>query len=1194
MPLDIKATRQHLQNFDFPRLFIEELGWNHPPHALKPADAETKGGLRFRRAPVAVLSGIHVFTITTPDGTIPDAKGLAAIHAAVSVLAAENLLIFTDTALTQSLWYWVKREAGKSYVRDHLYVKGQPGDLFLGKLATLVVDISELDAKGSIPLTEVSRRLKDALDVERVTKKFFKDFDAQRLVFIELIQGIDDDHQRRWYASVLMNRLMFIYFLQKKFFLDGGNEEYLQDKLVESKKRGVDKFYAVFLNALFFEGFAMPEPARSEKTKALLGRIRYLNGGLFLPHRVELNHGFPSKPRIKIPDEAFENVLALFKRYSWNLNDTPGGKDDEINPDVLGFIFEKYINQKQFGAYYTRPEMTGYLCERTIYKLVLGRVHKALNRRFATIADLILNLDAALCRALLFDILPSLRLLDPACGSAAFLVAAMKVLIALYSAVIGKIQFLNDDSLTQWHTQTQAEHPSVLYFIKKQIITSNLFGVDIMEEATEIARLRLFLALVASAQTEDQLEPLPNIDFNILSGNSLIGLLHVDPAKFDSGATGSPSAGEQGRMKLRHSTDLGIEVETTTAPTQAETAAKFVAQRNAASFAAILEHKNKSIELYRKHAFQKHENDAVTQDVALIQLRSDIENVRRESYARLNPMLLSEFQALGIQFEQSTWDAAENTEGKTEKRRLKLEDIAALQPFHWGYEFDKVMADGGFDGIVTNPPWETFQPDAKEFFADYSDAVTKKKMGIKEFQAELKRLLRDPEIMEAWLAYHSHFNHQRNFFRFARQYENQVPVIDGKRQGKDVNLFKLFLEQCLHLLRVDGECGIVMPSGIYTDLGAKKLRETLFAQTQITGLFGFENRKEIFEGVDSRFKFVVLTFMKGGKTVEFPAAFMRHDIEELSRFPQERGLPIKVELVTKLSPDSLSVMEFKSDTDIKIAEKTLRFPLLGEAQQGKWQLELHREFNMTDDAPLFRQEPGDGRLPLYEGKMIWHFAHELAVPRYWISERAGRSAVLGRESDKGQKLGYQSYRLAYRSVASSTNERSMVATIIPPCFTGNSLNVSENLDVKTQLFCVAVLDSLAMDWFLRLKVTTNINMFYVYQLPVPRLTEAEAAFRPLVERAARLIGTTTEFDGLLAEIFGPKATHRTHGERDPAARARLRAELDALVAQLYGLTEPEFAHILTTFPLVEEGVKQAALNTYRDLNRLGKLPATRP
>ncbi|MEI6196646.1 MAG: DNA methyltransferase [Verrucomicrobiota bacterium] len=522
MSLNIITTRDRLQKFEFARLFIDELGWSNPK-ARNPVKAQVKEAA-YTRTPIAQLSGVVAFEVTTGDG-IPDAKVRAAIQKHVAEEHVENLIIFLDAARTQSLWYWVKRESGKAHARDHLYVKGQPGDLFLSKLAAMVVDISELDADGNIPVTEVAGRLKAALDVERVTKKFFGEFDTQRLAFVEHIHGISDDHQRRWYASVLMNRLMFIWFLQRKGFLDGADRDYLTGKLAASKKRGADKFYSVFLKSLFFEGFAKPEPARSPDTRALLGKIRYLNGGLFLPHRVELNHGFPNKPQIKIPDVAFENIFALFQRYSWNLNDTPGGDDQEINPDVLGYIFEKYINQKEFGAYYTRPEMTGYLCERTIYKLILDRVNKALDRRYATISDLLLNLDANLCRVLLFEVLPSLRLLDPACGSAAFLVAAMKVLIASYSAAIGKIQFLNDTELAKWHQQTQAEHPSVLYFIKKQIITNNLFGVDIMEEATEIARLRLFLALVASAQTEEQLEPLPNIDFNILAGNSLIGLL---------------------------------------------------------------------------------------------------------------------------------------------------------------------------------------------------------------------------------------------------------------------------------------------------------------------------------------------------------------------------------------------------------------------------------------------------------------------------------------------------------------------------------------------------------------------------------------------------------------------------------------------------------------------------------------------
>ena len=188
-----------------------------------------------------------------------------------------------------------------------------------------------------------------------------------------------------------------------------------------------------------------------------------------------------------------------------------------------------------------------------------------------------------------------------------------------------------------------------------------------MEEATEIARLRLFLALVASAQTEDQLEPLPNIDFNILAGNSLIGLLRVDPAKFDAGQ--AKTGGAQDRMTLQHGSDLGFTVETKSAPTKDEKTSAFVAQQNAARFAAILEDKNKSIELYRIHAFQPGEKDGLTQEERLMALRSHIENVREQSYARLNQMLLDEFNALGIQFQQATWDDKKNDTGKPEKRR---------------------------------------------------------------------------------------------------------------------------------------------------------------------------------------------------------------------------------------------------------------------------------------------------------------------------------------------------------------------------------------------------------------------------------------------------------------------------------------------------------------------------------------------
>lgn len=1126
MPINLQSARNYLQEFKYPNLFIEVLGWSNP--LTRKVEDISIEGITYKKKHIAQLSGVVVIEISGED--IPLSVIRKKIHKQITDQYHENLLIFTDNTRTRSLWYWIKRQENKQYVREHIYIKGQPGDLFLTKLNSIVFDLSDFDNDGHVELIRVLEKLQEALDIEKVTKKFYNDYQNKHIEFISYIKGINNEKDRKWYASVLMHRLMFVYFLQKKFFLNNGDDKFLQNKLIETQKKGKNLYYKDFLKLLFFEGFAKPEEERSDEAKKRLGNIKYLNGGLFLPHPIELRWN-----GIDIPDKAFENIISLFESYSWNLNDTPGGDDNEINPDVLGYIFEKYINQKAFGAYYTRPEITEYLSEKTIYHLVLDKINcdgipgVLPPRRFNSIEELLLNLDSQLCKELVNDTLPSIKILDPACGSGAFLVAAMKTLINIYAAIIGKIEFNHDYSLKKDLDDIRSKHKNVEYYIKKRIITDNLFGVDIMEEAVEIAKLRLFLALVASADNVDELEPLPNIDFNIRTGNSLIGLTHINDDDFDN-----------------RNADLFRK-----------------------SYKTILSEKNREITKYR---------EATSYAEDLCALREEIDGKLKESVKVLNDILCGEFSKLGIQYEQAIWNTGNNSLGKPKKRAIFINDINNLKPFHWGFEFDEIFEkQNGFDAILTNPPWEIIKPNSKEFFEEYSDLVSKKKMTIQNFEKEQAKLLKDNDIRKAWLGYLSEYPHVSAFYRSSEQFINQISIVNGKKAGSDINLYKLFLEQCFNLLREGGYCGIVIPSGIYTDLGAKQLREMLVTKTSIKGLFGFENRKEIFEGVHRSFKFVVMNFKKGGHTDDFPAAFMRHDVKELNRFPQEGSINISTELVRKLSPDSFSIMEFKNQQDIDVTKKMLVYPLLGEDIPDKWNFKLTREFDMTNDSYLFKQRPGNGRLPLYEGKMIWQFYHCLAEPRYWVKEDEGRKALVNKTDNSKDKMGYQKYRIAYRSIASNTNERTLISTVIPRGFCGNSLIVSESLNNRESLFLVSVFNSFLLDWFLRSKVTTNINMFFIYQLPIPRLTEKDNIFNQIVSRSVRLICTSSEY-GSLASEFGIKCS--SDGITDPVKRLKIRAEIDAIIAHLYGLTESEVKHILATFPLVEEAFKAEVLKEY--------------
>jgi len=505
-------------------------------------------------------------------------------------------------------------------------------------------------------------------------------------------------------------------------------------------------------------------------------------------------------------------------------------------------------------------------------------------------------------------------------------------------------------------------------------------------------------------------------------------------------------------------------------------------------------------------------------------------------------------------------------------------DVAGQRPLHWAVEFPEVFVDaagealgaaGGFDIIVGNPPWEIVKPDLREYYAQF-DARIESKLNREEVEARIAELSAgDPAILAGW-------ERQRQRIEAAAAFYKRSP--DFVRQGKgDTATHKLFVERSYTLLARQGRLALVIPAGIYTDLGTKALRQMLFEEGRIEYLYSFSNEKFFFPDVHHSFKFTLLGAQRGVPSDGFWATFRFNPRvavapEELTSFLAEPANQVYIRLnsVLRFSPDSLSVMEFQSQTDADVAATLYRHPLLGDQIDDAWNVRLNREFDMTNDRHLFNQN-GDGFV-LYEGKMIHQFDAFHAEPNYWISQHIALEHFFRRRSEAGESADFMLPRLGFREIARPTDSRTLIAAIIPP-ESGCNHKISvvapclSNYTLAEMFYLLAVLNSYAVDYLARFKITTSMSMFHFYQLPVPRETSGDPIFDAIVPRAARLTCTRAEFAGLWQAVTGDVWTPAS-GASDPAERQRLRDEIDALVAHLYGLRRGEFAHILGAFPLV--------------------------
>ena len=248
------------------------------------------------------------------------------------------------------------------------------------------------------------------------------------------------------------------------------------------------------------------------------------------------------------------------------------------------------------------------------------------------------------------------------------------------------------------------------------------------------------------------------------------------------------------------------------------------------------------------------------------------------------------------------------------------------------------------------------------------------------------------------------------------------------------------------LLRDQGQIGYVVPSGIYTDLGTKELRKMLLNEGNIQYIYSFSNERFFFPGVDHRFKFAMIGAQRGPQSDGFWAAFRFNPRvavapDELPEFLGilENLVYIKGKSLERFSPDSLSLMEFQTQRDYSITEQIYgSWSLIGEALSDTWNVKFNREFDMTNDRHLFNTKQHG--LPLYEGKTIHQFDAFFGELNYWV----GIEDAIQRLENKTQ-TDFFSFRATVRAVASSTNERTLISTVIPPqVVCGNSLLVVSN------------------------------------------------------------------------------------------------------------------------------------------------------
>ena len=1013
---------------------------------------------------------------------------------------------------------------------------------------------------------------------EQITDEFYEDY-------IQIVFGVEEgsDGRRdrsligngvvapdaadgddvRLFAVELMNRLIFVKFLEDKGIVDPN----LLDDLHATYEEGVypQSFYETFLDPLFYDVFNEKPEARDPRVSNLdvYDGVPYLNGGLFRP---ELD-GTPGVDErdFDVRDSVLASIVALLERYQFS---TDGGPTD-IDPSVLGNVFEKTINylttdpadeNAELGAYYTPKEITRFSAEETVRPAIFDRFRAFLTDergwpeaevdQYETLYELIDGLPAStdLTTSLLAE-LDDVSVVDPGMGSGHFLTSVVEEIVtvrqALYAAQDGR--------------------PS-RHRLKKTTVQNNVYGVDIMESAVQIGKLRLWLSIVSELREEDLPEldveelALPNITFNVRQGNSLIGYV------------GFPEETDDGTATLE----------------------RWSADSVRSRYEDVIE----QIELYEEHSVFPERAE---------RHRERANELLAEYRAELDEDILADFRAV---VDDVTDD-----------------DLDEYTPFHWVLEFAEVYADGGFDVIVGNPPWDRLRPTRDDFFMRYDQSFHSLPPAAKDDrQAEL---LEDDEIATAWEEYTHEIEVAMEYFHESEAYTLQDPSVGGQSQSTENDLSALFFERVFDLAKQSGYVSLVLPGTVFNGASTKDLRTHLLDETSIQSLITWENR-DIFEAVDGRYNFGVVAFRNGGRTESLRGIFQQHGLGVIEEF-EERALSIPRKVLLEYSPEARIFPQLRAQPEVEILKQVVDHPPIGEQRGTDWFADPYRELDRTNDRDRFVEDESEGDYPVYGGSNVYQFSHDptfvdIDPPEFWsvdehvdpelsakrrIREKNVRklkralyyafdgsgsqvSFVDGMLDDhRGEPLSEDDvlldcteYRIVFRDVTKFTNERTIIASVIPPgVVCTNTLHtirpyeidptksdlaetplhsVYERVFTDQELFAaLGLIDSVPFDYLMRTKIDTHIVMYKFEESQVPRLTAGDDWFEYIWRRAARLNCYGDAFAEMRERLGGVDPA------TEPGEREQVQAELDAAAFHAYGLDREQTAFVLDDFHQVQ-------------------------